>query len=106
MNIEICTNIYALDDLKQKANKFCKDQGIDKESLLPDFRAAYEVFKGDKFLLYINILQGVGKQLAEHAKDGFVTPVVAEIMNNLYLSAALIEEVDRDAQFRNIVDNL
>ncbi len=106
MDIEICTNIYALDDLKQKANKFCKEHGVDKEALLPDIRAAYEVFKGDKFLLYVNALQGVGKQLAEHAKDGFVTPVVAEIMNNLYLVAALIEEVDRDAQFRNIVDNL
>lgn len=106
MDIEICTNMYALDDLKKKAGKFCKEHGVDKESLLADFREAYEVFKGDKFLLYINILQGVGKQLADHAQDGFVTPIVAEIMNNLYLSAALIEEVDRDAQFRNIVDGI
>lgn len=106
MDIEICTNMYALDDLKQKSDKFCKQNNIDKEGLLADFRAAYDVFKGDKFLLYINVLQGVSKQLAAHAQDGYVTPVVSEIMNNLYLSAAMIEEVDRDAQFRNIVDGL
>lgn len=106
MDIEICTNMYALDDLKQKSDKFCKQNNIDKEGLLADFRAAYDVFKGDKFLLYINVLQGVSKQLAAHAPDGYVTPVVSEIMNNLYLSAAMIEEVDRDAQFRNIVDGL
>lgn len=106
MDIEICTNVYASDDLKQKADKFCKQNGIDKESLLADFRVAYDVFGGDKFLLYINVLQGVGKQLAARSSDGYVTPVVAEIMNNLYLAAAMIEEVDRDAQFRNIVDGL
>lgn len=106
MDIEICTNMYALDDLKQKADQFCKQNKIDKEALLPDFRAAYDAFKGNKFLLYINVLQGVGKQLSAHATDGYVTPIVSEIMNNLYLSAAMIEEVDRDAQFRDIVDGL
>lgn len=106
MDIEICTNLYALDDLKQKADRFCKQNNIDKESLLSDFRAAYDVFKGDKFLLYVNVLQGVGKRLSAHAADGYVNPIVSEIMNNLYLSAAIIEEVDRDVQFRNIVDGL
>lgn len=106
MDIEICTNMYALDDLMKRANLFCKQNGIDKEQLLSDFRTAYDVFKGDKFLLYINVLQGVSRQLAAHASDGFVNSTIAEIMTNLYLAAALIEEVDRDNQFRHIVDGL
>lgn len=106
MDIEICTNMYALDDLTRKAEQFCKQNKIDKEELLADFRAAYDAFRGDKFLLYINILQGISKHLSAHASEGLVNHVVSDIMNNLYLSAALIEEVDRDAQFRNIVDGL
>ena len=57
MDIEICTNMYALDDLTRKAEQFCKQNKIDKEELLADFRAAYDAFRGDKFLLYPKLLQ-------------------------------------------------
>lgn len=108
MEINIGTNLMALDDLMSRAKEYCKVKNIDRDALMKPFHTAWKKYKGNKALIYANVLQSITRELAAKASAGALSVDTAELMNNFCLALACIEEVSQNELsnevFREMID--
>lgn len=108
MEIKIGTNLMALDDLMSRAKDYCKLKNIDREEMLKPFQTAWKQYKGNKALIYANVLQSITRELVAKASAGTLSMDTAELMNNFCLALACIEEVSQkelsNEVFREMID--